>query len=153
SLLGEFAREALADDGLLVAYSGLITLEEAFDRLRQAGLHYRWLGINIFRWKNQVINVHSGFRPVLIFSREDKAIPYSFCDTFKLSAEDRDHQSNHPYEQSLLGMKFWIRQLSRPGHVICDPFAGSFTSGVACQELAREGKGERHFIGCERDPK
>ena len=37
--------------------------------------------------------------------------------------------------------------LSGTGGVVCDPFMGSGTTGVACRELGRE------FVGCEQDKK
>jgi len=44
-------------------------------------------------------------------------------------------------------MESLVRDFTDPGELICDPFAGSGTTGVACLRLGRR------FIGWERDPK
>jgi DNA modification methylase len=55
-------------------------------------------------------------------------------------------QNYHPTVKSIELMRRLIRLVSRPGHVIIDPFMGSGTTGVAAM---LEG---RHFIGIERKP-
>lgn len=55
-------------------------------------------------------------------------------------------QNIHPTVKPIELMRRLIRLVSRPGHVILDPFMGSGTTGVAA---VLEG---RHFIGIERDP-
>ena len=55
-------------------------------------------------------------------------------------------QNVHPTVKSIELMRRIIRGVSRPGHVILDPFLGSGTTGIAA---VMEG---RHFIGIERDP-
>ena len=55
----------------------------------------------------------------------------------------RDHMTQKPVRL----MEALIRDFTDPGELICDPFAGSGTTGVACKRLGRR------FIGWERDPK
>lgn len=52
----------------------------------------------------------------------------------------------HPTQKPVGVMAWCLQQLPADAQVICDPFAGSFTTGVAC---IREG---RRFIGIEREP-
>jgi site-specific DNA-methyltransferase (adenine-specific) len=44
-------------------------------------------------------------------------------------------------------MEALVSDFTDPGELVCDPFAGSGTTGVACIRLGRR------FIGWERDPK
>jgi site-specific DNA-methyltransferase (adenine-specific) len=44
-------------------------------------------------------------------------------------------------------MEALVRDFTDHGETICDPFAGSGTTGVACRRLGR------NFIGWEKDPK
>jgi hypothetical protein len=54
---------------------------------------------------------------------------------------------DHPTQKPLAVVEPLLRASSLPGELVCDPFAGSGTTGVACIRLGRR------FIGWERDPK
>jgi site-specific DNA-methyltransferase (adenine-specific) len=56
-------------------------------------------------------------------------------------------QGEHPTEKPLPLMAEIIADFTRPGDLICDPFAGSGTTGIACV------KAGRRFVGIESDPK
>jgi hypothetical protein len=51
----------------------------------------------------------------------------------------------HPTVKPISLMEYLIKLVSREGHTVLDPFAGSFTTGIACINL------DRKFIGIERD--
>jgi site-specific DNA-methyltransferase (adenine-specific) len=51
----------------------------------------------------------------------------------------------HPTQKPLDLVRWLIRSYTRPGALVCDPFAGSGTTAEAC---VIEG---RRFFGCERD--
>jgi site-specific DNA-methyltransferase (adenine-specific) len=54
--------------------------------------------------------------------------------------------SHHPTMKPMLLMESLVRDFTDPGDLVCDPFAGSATTGVACIRLGRR------FIGWEKDP-
>jgi DNA modification methylase len=56
------------------------------------------------------------------------------------------HNNFHPTVKPIALMEYLIKLVSREGHTVLDPFAGSFTTGIACINL------DRKFIGIERDP-
>jgi len=56
-------------------------------------------------------------------------------------------QGEHPTEKPLSLMSELLLDYTKPGELICDPYAGSGTTGVAAV------KSGRRFIGIERDPK
>lgn len=58
-----------------------------------------------------------------------------------------NRQGEHPTEKPLPLMMELVGDFTRRGQIICDPFMGSGTTGVACVEMDRE------FIGIERDHK
>jgi site-specific DNA-methyltransferase (adenine-specific) len=65
---------------------------------------------------------------------------------------DYGHQSDgpgreHPTQKPNGLMAALIRDFTDEGELVCDPFAGSGTTGVACLRLGRR------FVGWERDPK
>jgi DNA modification methylase len=53
----------------------------------------------------------------------------------------------HPTQKPVGVMKWCIEKLPSDCNTICDPFAGSGTTGVACAKLGKR------FIGIEREPK
>jgi site-specific DNA-methyltransferase (adenine-specific) len=53
----------------------------------------------------------------------------------------------HPTQKPVQLMKELVTLYTNPGQLVCDPFMGSGTTGVACAALGRR------FIGIEQDPK
>lgn len=51
----------------------------------------------------------------------------------------------HPTQKPLPLFEYLLRTYSNPGNMVCDPFMGSGTTGVACVKLGRK------FIGIELD--
>jgi site-specific DNA-methyltransferase (adenine-specific) len=58
-----------------------------------------------------------------------------------------DRHGVHPTEKPLALMKEIVSLFTNPGETILDPFMGSGTTGVACNQMGRK------FIGIERDRK
>lgn len=56
-------------------------------------------------------------------------------------------QRVHTTQKPLALMEALVADFTDPGELVCDPFAGSGTTGVACIRLGRR------FIGWEREPK
>ncbi len=56
-------------------------------------------------------------------------------------------QGEHPTEKPVPLMQEIVGDFTQPGELVCDPFMGSGTTGVACAHLGRR------FLGIERDPK
>ena len=55
--------------------------------------------------------------------------------------------TGHPTPKPLPLLETLVEQFTEPGDLVCDPFSGSGTTGVACKRLGRR------FIGWEREPK
>jgi len=66
--------------------------------------------------------------------------------TFPVLGQARETRV-HTTQKPLALMEALVRDFTDPGELVCDPFAGSGTTGVACIRLGRR------FIGWERDPK
>lgn len=59
----------------------------------------------------------------------------------------RDRDGRHPTEKPWRLMAELVADFTAPGDVVCDPFMGSGSTGIACLRLGRR------FIGIERDPR
>lgn len=55
-------------------------------------------------------------------------------------------KNHHIWQQSTVEARHFISRLTEPGDTVCDPFAGSGTTGLACLQL-----GDRNFIGVEKE--
>jgi site-specific DNA-methyltransferase (adenine-specific) len=53
--------------------------------------------------------------------------------------------SGHVAEKPARLVRYLIEKLTQPGDTVLDPFAGSFTTAVACVQTGRK------FVGCELD--
>jgi site-specific DNA-methyltransferase (adenine-specific) len=58
-----------------------------------------------------------------------------------------NREGTHPTEKPLSLMKQLVSLFTQPEELVCDPFMGSGTTGIACLDLGRK------FIGIERDEK
>jgi adenine-specific DNA-methyltransferase len=85
------------------------------------------------------------YRPVLVFSNGRHKPDQWMRDT--ISSTQKPEKELHHWQQALDPVKQIIAMVSKPGDLVCDPFACTGTTGVAAL-----GQG-RSFIGCEINPK
>jgi DNA modification methylase len=105
-------------------------------------LKYRWTicyltpgGQSVQQW---VSKVNTFWKPVLLFGDAMDWIG----DVTKSNNNDKDF---HPWGQSETGLIDLVTRLTRPGDLICDPFVGAGTTGVAALSQGRR------FVGCDID--
>ena len=58
----------------------------------------------------------------------------------------KPEKAHHAWQQNLATAQYYIERLTQPGDVVCDPFLGGGTTGVAALH------GGRQFIGIDNDP-
>ncbi|MBR9804655.1 ParB N-terminal domain-containing protein [bacterium] len=145
SELAKFAEQKLVDGGLLVAYTGIEHLPDVVQRL-SSKLSWIWQMIVFFdenrRPHCNPIRGRNGYRPILLFAKNRKRLDKGIVDVVPTGKREKEW---HEYQQSLSSAKFTIESLTEPGDLICDPFAGSFTTAIACHRTGRR------FIGCDLD--
>jgi DNA modification methylase len=119
--------------------------------LRGAGLVYQWtLAVVYAQSKRDMLTRRHpwqvSWRPVLVFSRGawNRAQCRPVSDTFSIKGNEKLH---HPQEQPLEAWFYWLSRFTFPGDLVCDPYAGSATSGAAVKML---GEG-RQWLGTEID--
>ena len=59
---------------------------------------------------------------------------------------NNENMKQHPAQKPTDVMRWLINAVTRPGEMVCDPFAGSGTTGIAALQLGRA------FYGIETDP-
>lgn len=84
-------------------------------------------------------------------NKNPKKYTYEYPNWIKtewaFASEKRANNSIHPNEKNVKLLEFLIGVLSNKNDVVLDPFMGSGTTGLACQNI------ERDFIGIELNPK
>jgi hypothetical protein len=131
--LGKWAERVLAPGGILAAYTGVRGLPVALAGLGQYLTNYWTCSLYNSEW---VIASHRrvwrAWCPLVIFVKGDFRRTLFFHDTYMSLGKDKEY---HPYQQSLDEALYYIKALSEPGSLVCDPFGGSFTSACAVKLL------------------
>lgn len=80
--------------------------------------------------------------PIATFNKPAKVFRHLWMGALRAS-EKSSCERKHPTQKPTILMRWILEKFSEKGQVICDPFMGSGTTGVACKEL------NRNFIGIE----
>lgn len=142
--LGAFAAEKLADDGILIAYSGKYLLPEVLARLSEH-LNYWWVSALFHEGNghstplgNPVRKVISQWRPMVMFVKS--GYPNVFRDVVPAGGKEK---TSHNWGQSVAESVWLIEQYTQLGQLVLDPMAGGGSVAKACRETGR------NFIGAE----
>jgi hypothetical protein len=143
--LGKWASNALAEDGILVAYSGQMYLPEVLNRLSEH-LEYWWCGAvvhagngNLTPLGQPVRKVVNGWKPLVMFYRKGGA---GFERTFRdcldgVGPQKEDHNWQQPVEEA----RRLVEWFTLPGELVVDPFAGSGGFCFAAEKCGRRAIG------------
>jgi site-specific DNA-methyltransferase (adenine-specific) len=67
------------------------------------------------------------------------------CRWFGFIKDSQEKRVAHPMQKALEVMKWCVREFSKEGDTILDPFSGSFTTAVAARQL------NRRYVAIERE--
>lgn len=136
----------LRDDAHVYIFSNDRNLSAAREAAEAAGLIFHRLLVwdkcaalpN--RWYQQTCEF-------VLFMRKGKAFMINDPSTKALQKLFQRDESEHPTEKPVELCGLYIRNSTKPGELVLDPFSGSGTTGVACVRFGRK------YIGIEQDPK
>lgn len=138
--LAAWADQVLEPEGVLAVLFGQTYLPEAYERL--AGhRRYRWTCCYLTEGAGYVSHqarAQANWKPVLLYGGTARRISDLIRSEGEAGERDR-----HPWEQSYSAFAHLVRQLTEPGQLVVDPFAGSGTTLAAARDLGR------HSIGAE----
>lgn len=143
--LGEFAARVLKPGGWCLSYAGLYALLAVGDQLRRH-LEYRWTFAvrHSGGWDRiRVYRIYTAWKPVLGFVKPP--LPTAWWDWFPDMASGGREKADHPWQQAAGEAEHFVGALCPENGLVCDPFCGSGTTGVAALRLGRR------FVGFEID--
>jgi hypothetical protein len=145
--LGKLAQQKLKPGGFCLVQCGQLHLDEIVKRLSES-LDWYWLCAARFDGPHARIwprKVSSAFKPILIFTKRPapkEAVNQWIADLVDQSNAGKGHQDG----QAVGDPQYFIEQLTIPGELVVDPFAGQSTVPQICTKIGRQ------FIGTESDP-
>ena len=146
--LSAFAARVLKPGGSLLAMSGQTHLPEVIRRLDES-MTYQWMlayltpggqSAQVFPRK-----VNPFWKPVLWYVKGEYEGDW-IGDVIK-SPTNQNEKDSHEWQQSFGGMTDLVKRFLRKGQVLCDPFCGSGTTGIAAMVLNMD----VHFLGIDVD--
>ena len=131
--LAERALVWLKPGGTLAVMSGQAWLPEVMRRLSIDGLVYRWTFAYLTPADHVPVigrGVGSGWKPIIVFTKGASSHRFVY-DVISPGPSTPDDKHHHEWGQSERGMAELIERLSNPGDVVCDPFCGAGSVGLA----------------------
>ena len=147
----ELAVSGLSKNGSIIVFCSFYQISYIIERLESLGLRYKYTN----RWvKNNPMPRNRARRYVVdyefaVWGAKGKWTFHRQNDTYDRPEIRCSSPAKrvHPTQKPVQLMEDIIRRHSNPGDTVLDPFMGSGTTGVACQNLGRD------FIGIEKDYK
>jgi DNA modification methylase len=133
--LGALAARLLAVGGLFVTYTEKYYLRRVMDWLNKH-LTYQWMLSSYEDEAGSPFDARQvmGFwKPVLVYSKGCWVECERWPDVLRAPKE----KTYHPWQQPLQEAEQLVSYFSRPGDLVIDPCAGSFTIAEACLRLGR----------------
>ena len=143
SELSRWASKALAEDGILIAYSGQMFLPQVLNNLSEH-LDYWWCGAVVHKGNGNlsplgfpVRKVINQWKPLVMFYKRGGV---GFERTFRdLVAGVGPEKTDHNWQQPVEEARILIEAFTQPGELVVDPFAGSggfCKAAIDCGRLA-----------------
>ncbi len=147
--LAIFAYKKLKKDGIVIAISGQSYLPEVFKNMNIEGLNYYWTGAIYTPGTSpnlQNKRLNTNWKPFLFYVKGEYNKTFQKSDVYISNYSDtKNGQEFHKWGQSYPIFNQLVIDYSYSNDIICDPFLGGGTTGIACLN------NKRKFIGIEID--
>lgn len=134
--LGKFAARVLKDGGVLCVYVGVIQVADAIKSFTK---HLKYQATAFSSWSGdgsviQSLQCVTQNTPVLVFSKGNWNRTTRWYNSFYNESAEQDL---HKWQKPISDVEHWLLSFSDPESVICDPYAGSGTTALACHRNGR----------------
>jgi ParB-like chromosome segregation protein Spo0J len=143
--LAKFAKYHLKPGGVLLAMTGDLYLPQILQMLGEH-LTYQWVLACVLPGQHSEVHAawvnNQMWKPILVYRNGGDLVNIG-SDLFQNDGRDKDF---HEWGQGVDGYRWQIEHFTKPNDLICDPFLGGGTTGVAALPLMRR------FVGFDVDP-
>lgn len=140
------SKRVLKQDGLLLCFLSIATLNDCY-QIFDSYLIYRWTLCHYAPNKRSCSFIgYNLWQPILLYSKDPNTKIFSYKQDFYKAVTGQEW-FNHPTPKPIKLIEKLVEHFSGERDVILDPFIGSGTTMVACQNL------RRNCIGIEINPK
>jgi len=141
--------EILNDDSHIYVMTNLLNLQKMMTEIENAGFVIH----NLLVWKKNTPTPNKWYMKnceYTIFARKGKAKFINNCGSQTVHESKNPRNKLHPTEKPVDLMKMYVSNSVKKGQVVLDPFKGSGSTMVACEELGISSIGIDNGI-CEDD--
>jgi hypothetical protein len=141
--LAEFARAKLKTGGLCLVVTGNYWLDDCMALMKPHLTHLANFRLRFEKRRTNppFHNIHFTGQPVLVYVKGPrKNLLHKTVDEII----ERANTDYHKWGRSIDAYEYFIRRLTNPGDLVCDPTVGGGPVPVACYKLGRR------FIGAEK---
>jgi DNA modification methylase len=104
-----------------------------------------WYEIARHLWHKPDSNSRVPYEAIVVWSRERKNERCRFWSVPLLSLRSLGDWKPHPTQKPVQLLRYLVEAYTKEGDIVFDPFAGSGTTAIACQQM------KRHFIAIEKN--
>ena len=105
-----------------------------------------WYEIARHLWHKPDSNSRIPYEAITVWSRERKNERCRFWSIPLLSLRSLGDWKPHPTQKPVQLVRYLVEAYTKEGDTVLDPFVGSGTTAIACQQM------NRHFIAIEKNP-
>lgn len=137
--LAEFAARVLIPGGSMICLTGQINFNRDI-RIFDQYLTYHWTIARFAQSRHAVIHTRGvlvGWKPMLWYTKQGRWGKQQVYDVINCAPESVPDYLDHDWQQSTEGIDRLVTELTQPGELIVDPFAGTCAWGRTVAGLGR----------------
>lgn len=144
--LARFASDKLKDGSFCMAYCSVQILQQVLHLMSKHLTYHHTICVSYRKGSSRSGQWFNEWKPIVMFYKGTKPKHPQISDKITSPDVDQYNKSLHRWAQPLHEPLYFIDKLTNIDDLICDPFLGTGTTGIASLQLGQT------FLGVEIDP-